>query len=146
MGLLVIEMAIIGALLWLWMTRRSATAVVVPKADSIDLRPSIEDEAPSSARIQLVLVEADHDQLLLDCALAEPFGAVPAGQPFTMVVRIPHPIAEGLSQLFERWSSDGAVVEWWIAVDLRGPQAYFVVDQTVAMLELVASSPLRGAR
>lgn len=108
-----------------------------------DERPP--DAAPTTtAHIHVVLVAASDDGVLLDCVLAEQFGLVPRGQPFTMVLRVASPAAAAVRDVFEAWAEVGVPVRLQIEVDLHGPRARFSAGGTEAVLAIVASSPLAG--
>ena len=100
---------------------------------------------PTRATIHVVFVAAAGDGLLLDCVLAERFGVIPAGQAFTLAVRTPAPIGAALADVFAAWADGGVPIELQVEVDLHGPRARFTAGETRAMLDIVASSPLRGA-
>ena len=148
MELLILQLMLIVGLWWLWARRaRVASPPVVTSDDvpRIDLRPPASPPSNGAATVHVVFAESDEQSLLLDCVLAEPYGAIPAGQAFTMVVRLPLAIGGALASLFERWSVEGRPVELRVELDQHGPRARFRVDDTQARLEILASSPLRGA-
>lgn len=148
MELLILQLMVIVGLWWLW-ARRSGGPAPTPVASddrpTIDLRPPAAPRPNGSATVHVVFAESDQQSLLLDCVLAEPYGAVPAGQAFTMVVRLPLAIGPAMTALFQRWSEECGPVQLRVELDQRGPCARFAVDDTQARLEILASSPLRGA-
>lgn len=148
MELLILQLMVIIGLWWLRARRaRVASPAVATSADvpAIDLRPPPSPPSDVAATVHVVFVESDEQSLLLDCVLAEPYGAILAGQAFTIVVRLPLAIGAALAALFDRWSREGRPVELRVELDQHGPRARFRVDDTQARLEILASSPLRGA-
>jgi hypothetical protein len=151
MELLILQLFVIAGLWWLW-ARRARVQTRTPPAATSEERPQIDLRRPAprranetAATIHVVFAESDEQSLLLDCVLAERYGAVPAGQAFTMVVRLPLAIGSAMTALFQRWSQEGRPVQLRVELDQHGPRARFVVDDTQARLEILASSPLRGA-
>lgn len=149
MELLILQLMVIIGLWWLWARRARRASPAVPTSGdgpSIDLRrPAASPPSNVAATVHVVFVESDERSLLLDCVLADPYGAIPAGQAFTMVVRLPLAIGAAMVALFERWSREGRPVELRVELDQHGPRARFRVADTQARLEILASSPLRGA-
>lgn len=150
MELLILQLVVIAGAWWLWARRARVPAptppVVADDRPTIDLRrPAPPRANETAATIHVVFAESDEQSLLLDCVLAEPYGAVPAGQAFTLVVRLPLAIGPAMTALFQRWSQEGRPVQLRVELDQHGPRARFVVDDTQARLEILASSPLRGA-
>jgi hypothetical protein len=140
----ILQLLIIAGLSWLWF-HRPAGATMRAAEPSVDVRHPVEPaRSARTASIHIVFVEFDDQTLLLDCVLAEPYGAVAAGQTFTMVVRLPVAISTQLAALFERWSGDASAVQLGVELDGHGPRARFRVGDTHARLEILASSPLRG--